>query len=138
MNRLTGAVRPDNDTAVSEEMDLVATRYELIADQFGSGFTHYLCMSTTRSFGGCTITDCSRDAWACPGVTGIFLCPGFWGGDPRDSSTLLIHEMSHQIWSRVFHGASGSGGNFRHAECYASYVADIFGLQPGGPACPIP
>lgn len=136
MNRLTGDVRPTLEIALSEEMELMARRYELIANQFGSGFIHYLCMSTSRSFGGCNITDCSNDAWACPGVNAIFLCPGFWGGDLRTSSTLLIHETSHMIWESVFHGARGAGGNFRHAECYASFVADIFGLAPGIPACP--
>lgn len=137
MNRLTGAVRPSLEIALSEEMNLMARRYELIASQFGAGFINYICMSTTASFGGCSITDCSNDAWACPGVGAVFLCPGFWGGDLRTSSTLLIHETSHMIWARVGHGARGSGGNFRHAECYASLVADIFGLPAGGPACPV-
>lgn len=136
MNRLTGALRPTMEIALSEEMDLTAKRYDLIAGQLGSGFINYLCMSTTRSFGGCTITDCSSDAWACPNVNAIFLCPGFWGGDPSTHATLLIHETAHMIWERVFHGAPGSGGNFRHAECYASLVGDIFGLTPGAPPCP--
>ena len=137
MNWLTGTVRPTLEVALSEEMDLMARRYELIASQFSRGFIHYRCMSTTSSFGGCNIPDCSNDAWACPGVNAIFLCPGFWGGDPRTSSTLLIHETSHMIWGSVGHGARGSGGNFRHAECYASFVADLFGITPGGPPCPI-
>jgi hypothetical protein len=137
MNRLTGAVRPTLDIALSEEMDLMARRYELISNQFGSGFINYRCMTTASSFGGCNIPDCSNDAWACPGVNAIFLCPGFWAGDLRTSSTLLIHEASHMIWGAVGHGARGSGGNFHHAECYASFVADIFGLTPGAPACPV-
>lgn len=138
MNRLTGAVRPTLEVALSEEMDLVASRFDLIANQFGRGFIHYLCMSTTRSFAGRAITDCSRDAWAFPGVNAIFLCPGFWSGigDPRTRATLLIHETSHMIWESVFHGAGGSGGNFHHAECYASFVADINGVAAGTPACP--
>lgn len=138
LNRLTGTVRPTPDIALSEEMGLMARRYELIANQFGGGFIHYRCIGGASAFGGCNIPDCSNDAWACPGVNAIFLCPGFWGGDLRTSSTLLIHEASHMIWGNVGHGARGSGGNFRHAECYASLVADIFGLTPGGPACPAP
>lgn len=129
MNRLTGAVRPTLDAATSDEMKLTAGRLKMIANQFGKGFVHYLCMSTTRSFGGCSITDCSRDAWACPNVNAIFLCPGFWGGEPQTSSVLLVHEASHMIWERVVHGASGSGGNFRNAECYASFVADVAGMN---------
>jgi hypothetical protein len=138
LNRLTGSVRPTLEIALSEEMNLMARRYELIAGQFGGGFIHYRCIGGASAFGGCNIPDCSNDAWACPGVSAMFLCPGFWGGDTRTSSTLLIHEASHMIWGSVGHGARGSGGNFRHAECYASFVADIFGVTPGGPACPVP
>ncbi len=139
MNRMTGEVRPTLEAAWSEEMQLMATRYELISDMLERGAVHYLCMSTAaRSFGGCTIADCSSDAWACPGVNAIFLCPGFWtGGATGTSATLLIHETAHMMWANVGHGARGSGGNFRHAECYASFVADLFGIQPGGPPCPV-
>lgn len=139
MNRFTGAVRPTLDVAVIEEMVLTAGRYETIANQFGRGSIHYLCMSTEKSFGGCNITNCSRNAWACPNVNAMFLCPGFWGGDPRTSSALLIHEAAHMVWERVDHGARGSGGNFRNAECYASLVSDIEGLMPAeNPECFIP
>lgn len=137
LNRMSGTVRPSFEIAWAEEMELMARRYELIADMLGRGFVHYLCMSTTRTFGGCTITDCSSDAWACTGVNAIFLCPGFWAGDPGTGSTLLIHETAHMMWESVGHGARGSGGNFRHAECYASFVADLFNLAPGGPECPV-
>jgi hypothetical protein len=137
MNRLTGAVRPTFEIALSEEIDITAGRYEMIAGQFDRGFVHYLCMSTERSFGGCTITNCERDAWACPNVNAIFLCPGFWNGGDT-SSALLIHEAAHMIWERVVHGAAGSGGNFRHAECYASVVSEIFQVAPGEPECFIP
>jgi hypothetical protein len=109
----------------------------MMADQLDHGLVHYLCMTTTRSFGGCTIGACTRDAFACPNVNAIFLCPGFWGGQFGTDSTLLIHETAHMIWERVFHGAGGSGGNFRHAECYASFVGDLFGLPHGEPACPV-
>jgi len=136
MNRITGAVRPSRQIALSEEMDLMAGRYQMIADQLDQGLVHYLCMTTTRSFGGCTIGACTRDAFACPNVNAIFLCPGFWAGQFGTDSTLLIHETAHMIWERVFHGAGGSGGNFRHAECYASFVGDLFGLPGGEPLCP--
>jgi hypothetical protein len=138
MNRLTGSVQPTLDEARGQEMELMARRYELIANAF-DGPLHYRCISGASSFGGCNIPDCSNDAWACPGVDAIFLCPGFWApGDPGTQSTLLIHETSHMIWEHVIHGAGGSGGNFRHAECYASFVGGIFGITPGLPACPVP
>jgi hypothetical protein len=140
MNRLTGAVRPTLAQATGEEMHLTAKRLRMIADSFDRGFINYLCMSTTKTFGSCTITDCSRDAWACPNVDAIFLCPGFWGGDLNETSAVLIHEAAHMIWERVVHGAPGSGGNFRNAECYSSLVVDVFGTHRAGlmPECGMP
>jgi hypothetical protein len=135
LNRLSGAVRPTRDIALSEEMTIVAGRFARIAATLGDDFNNFLCIDGATVWGGCTTPDCSRDAWACPNVNAYFLCPGFWGGDSRDSSILLIHETAHMIWERVIHGAEGSGGNFRHAECYASFVADIFQLASGAPEC---
>ncbi|SRR5258706_509077 len=134
MNRITGAVRPSLRVALSEEMFLMAKRFEMIADQLESGHVHYICLSTTRTFAGRT-ADCAFDATSFPNFNGIFICPGFWAGN-LNSATLLIHEVSHMIWERVFHGAVGSGGNFRHAECYASFVGDIFNQLHGAPPCP--
>ena len=140
LNRLTGIVRPTFNEALSEEMELMARRYQLIADTL-TGFFHFRCIGGPTTFAGCS-TDCvAADASVCTGVTVFFLCPGFWtpgAVEPLDSATLLIHETSHYIWGRVEHGAGGPGGNFRHAECYASFVADIFGGTPGTPACPAP
>jgi hypothetical protein len=135
LNRLTGAVRPTRDIALSEEMTIVAGRFARIAATLGDDFNNFLCIDGPAAWGTCTIAGCTRDAFACPNVDAYFLCPGFWSDDPRTSATLLIHETAHMIWERVFHGAEGSGGNFRHAECYASFVSDIFHLPPGGPEC---
>jgi hypothetical protein len=136
MNRITGVIRPTLEIALSEEMFLIAKRLEMIANQLDKGFVDFICLSTTRTFAGRT-ADCAFDAQAFPNFNGIFICPGFWAGN-MGSATLLIHEVAHMIWERVFHGAAGSGGNFRHAECYASFVGDIFNQLHGQPACPQP
>jgi hypothetical protein len=136
LNRLTGNIRPTLDRAISEEMNLLARRFQLIATTF-NGFIHYRCIGGASSFAGCNIPNCTSDAWTCTGVNAIFMCPTFWPVN-NSNSTLLIHEAGHMIWGRVGHGARGSGGNFRHAECYASFVGDLFGIAPGGPACPAP
>ena len=86
------------EIAWSEEMQLMATRYELISDMLERGAVHYLCMSTARSFGGCNITDCSSDAWACPGVNAIFLCPGFWTGGAATSFRKIVETKNEDIW----------------------------------------
>jgi hypothetical protein len=66
-------------------------------------------------------------------VDAIFLCSGFWARDPGVRVIALIHEAAHILWSNVEHVA-----NFRHAECYASFVGDLFGGTGAGPACPAP
>jgi hypothetical protein len=139
LNRLTGTVRPTEGIALSEEMDLMAARFTLIANLLASDFNHYRCIGGATSWRGIRAPDCSRDAWTFPGIDAYLLCPGFWATD-LTSSTLLIHETSHIIWEQVFHGAPGSGGNFHHAECYASFVADLFGVAPAvAPGdCPLP
>ena len=134
MNRITGVVRPTPEAALSEEMFLIAKRLDMIANQLEHGFVDFICLTTTRTFAGRT-GDCTFDAQTFPNFNGIFICQGFWQGN-MDSATLLIHEVAHMIWERVFHGAAGSGGNFRHAECYASFVGDIFNQLHGAPPCP--
>jgi len=137
MNRLTGAVRPTEGAALAEEMDLMALRYTLIANALGSDSNHYRCISGETTWRGIHAFDCARDAWTFPGIDAYLLCPGSRATD-LTSATLLIHETSHIIWERVFHGAPGSGGNFRHAECYASFVGDLFGIpKPLGTTCPV-
>jgi len=127
LNRLTGVVRSTLDEALSEEMRLLSLRYGLLG-RFFSQFVPYRC-GIPETFGGCTQTaaDCAGDdAGACPGVGAIFLCPGFWGYGTHQQAGILIHEAAHVNWARIDHGAQGPGGNFRHAECYAEFVAQIF------------
>ncbi len=137
LNRMLGVVRPTQAQALAEEMDLVSARFQLIADTLDD-FINYLCTAGATAFGGCQPPCANRDASACAGVDAVFLCPTFWGLTPDSQAILLIHEVAHMIWAHVLHGAAGPGGNFRHAECYASFVADLFGAPAGGPACPPP
>ncbi len=132
LNRLTGQRHDTQIGAQHVEMKIVARRLSLITDLFRD-FIRYRC--ATNDCGG------DRDAWVYAGVGTIHLCPSFWDllEDSVDAAaTLFIHEAAHIIWQRVDHGASGPGGNFRHAECYASFVSDIFGIQEGTPECPDP
>jgi hypothetical protein len=141
LNRLTGAIRPSLNEALGEEMGLLALRYQLLA-RFFSQPIPYRCGIPDR-FGGCpqTAANCAaEDAGACEGVGAIFLCPSFWGFDTQQQAGVAIHEAAHINWGSVGHGARGPGGNFRHAECYAELVAQVFafGLPPTGNPCVAP
>jgi len=134
INRLNGRDYATREEALDAEMTSLSARYERIADTFFNQSIAYRCMENPVTYAGCR-THCrgGRIASACPGVHAIFLCPGFWQRDPGTRIIALIHEASHILWSSVDHAA-----NFRHAECYASLVGDLFGGTGAGPDCPAP
>lgn len=69
----------------------------------------------------------------------IFLCPTFWGiTGPERQALLLIHEGAHVRFGNPSHSVRGRLHNFRHPECLASFVADLFGHGTNTPACPVP
>ena len=140
LNRLSGVVRPTLDAALGDEMQLLSLRYDLLTRFFSQPIA-YRCNAT--AFGGCPVTAATcvaGDAASCEGVSAIFVCPTFWGFNRRQQAGVAIHEAAHINWGNVDHGARGSGGNFRHAECYAALPAQIFGiaLPPTGAPCVAP
>ena len=106
MNRLTGSVQPTLDEARGQEMELMARRYELIANAF-DGPLHYRCISGASSFGGATSQTVPTTPGLAQGLTLFSSAPGSGLWPPGTQSTLLIHETSHMIWEHVIHGAGG-------------------------------
>ncbi|MDP1769201.1 MAG: DUF4157 domain-containing protein [Nitrospirota bacterium] len=132
-NRLTGRVHNTQEEALDAEMSSLSARYERIANYMANHAIAYRCIGGTVRYGGCRTSCAVGEASACPGVNAIFLCAAFWGRDPGERTIMLIHEVAHILWANVDHVA-----NFRHAECYASFVGDLFGGTGAGPACPTP
>jgi hypothetical protein len=124
-NRLTGDRFPTLEDAVESELESLANRLDRIASRL-DGNMHYYCINGTATRLDCEGHCSGRDATSCAGKRVVLLCPGFWS-DIRNNSHLLIHELAHQIWANVIHVR-----NFRHASCYASYVA---GHLATGPTC---
>jgi hypothetical protein len=136
LNRLTGKVKQTQDEAMQEELDGLSDRFDRMDSNFGK-VLRYRCINGAVSLDKCD-TDCvNADASACLGVRTFFLCPTFWALPDNSKATLLIHESFHMLFA-AGHGGSGVGRNLRHAECYASFVSDIFNLPTGTPACPSP
>jgi hypothetical protein len=135
LNRMTGTVKATRDDATSEELSLVADRLQAIANNFDSTI-EYRCITGPTTYKGCDGHCTGRDATTCAGQRLHMICPRFWQLVAGSPEVLLIHESAHMLWANVVHGAPGAGGRFRHAECYASFVADLFNLPPGRPACP--
>ena len=137
-NRFTGDVLPTLNEALSEELDRVSRRLQSIADLY-SGPVRYRCITGATTFADCDTHCRNRTASACAGVRVIFLCPTFWGiSGPERQALLLIHEGAHVRFGNPSHSVSGRLHNFRHPECLASFVADLFGHGTNTPACPAP
>jgi hypothetical protein len=148
LNRLTGQVRPTFDEALAEELHILSRRFSLLARLFNQ-WIHYRCLDTAVTFAGCAASDCTptTDAQACADRGVIFLCAHFWDLSTFDAvefadqqAMVLVHESSHMYWADVGDDTlRGPGRNFRHAECYARYLADVIGFTPArGPDCPDP
>jgi len=137
-NRFTGHVHPTLNKALSGELERLSGRLQSIADLY-SGSTRYRCITGATTFAGCDTHCRNRAASACHGVRVIFLCPNFWGiTGPERQALLLIHEGAHVRFGNPSHSVSGRLHNFRHPECLASFVADLFEHGTNLPACPAP
>jgi hypothetical protein len=150
LNRLTGAVRPSQEVATSEEVHILSRRFQLVGRLFGDRI-HYACGAGTINLGGGCEDDCSAngDAFTCRGSSGIALCPSFWTGfaDNTARAAVLIHEMFHIIWGLSNPRGIGQigdetqrglGRNFNVAGCYEFIVDDVFGTDSGADCPAIP
>ena len=147
LNRLTGTVRPSQEVATGEEIQILSRRFALVGRIFGDPL-HYACGTGVVNVGACS-DDCAAadggDAFTCGGASGMGLCPSFWTGYPDNTAraAIAIHEMFHLIW---FSGQGtigdetlrGAGRNFDVAGCYEFIVDDIFGTNSGASCPPIP
>jgi hypothetical protein len=131
LNRLTTETYDTRAEAQQSEMRILAERFGMIADIL-RGPIDYDCVAATTCSQACSH---SCDAFVSTGQSRISLCPSFWNDwfETSSMAALMIHETAHMIWAGVGHGA-----NFSHAECYASFVGDLFGISSGTPSCPQP
>ena len=132
-NRLTGGTHPSRDAAMGSEMETLAVRFEL-THSFLSQNIGYRCPGTgATTIPGCRAGTCGAEtrAFSCPGGGIIALCRRFWdapemnGPNPRGAT--LIHEAIHAWLGVRLHRAEGAP-RVSTPECYAAFVADIFGF----------
>jgi hypothetical protein len=133
LDRLTGRVQTTQENALDAEMTSLSSRYQRIGDYLANRHIAYRCIEGRVTYRNCRTGCHVGEASACSGVNAIFLCAAFWQRDPGERTIMLIHEVAHILWANVNHVA-----NFRHAECYASFVGDLFSGTGAGPACPTP
>jgi hypothetical protein len=143
MNRLTGAGVANQDTAIAGEVSILARRLSLSKRLFSQPI-FYRCVGPDggSTIGGCTVNDATcgvaGTGFSCNGVGAIFMCPDFWNrfGSTDERALVLVHESLHIIFGDVHESVpQGSGGRYRNASCYESFISDITGV-PVSDTCP--
>jgi len=147
LNRMTGVVRPTQEIALSEEVDVVSRRFALVARTMGQGLSYTCLGAGSLTLVGCSAGTCGdSDGFSCPGNSLVALCEHFWTNfDDTGRAQVLVHEGFHITLGNIGIGAildattPGAGRNFNIAGCYEALIADQTGDQTATcPAVPTP
>jgi hypothetical protein len=139
-NRFTGALLGTAREAAQQEVSMVADRLDRISTFLG-GSIRYTCRAGGVAFNhsNCTSTCAAGDvAYTCAPIDlrRIEICPGFWGLAANQQAIAIIHEAGHMLFNFTAHGSGSLAQRGRNPECYASLVADSFGITPFDGRCP--
>lgn len=144
-NRFNGTLHNTLLLAQASELQYLSARLEHIS-HFLEGNIHFKCTGNAHTtIGSCTHHCNPGDVLAsCSAGHGntIAICAGFWGVGGTDPEAIgMIHEVSHMLYHYGDHDAAPfaqtSAQRRTEPECYASLVADIYGIAPFDPSCPI-
>lgn len=140
-NRFSGETYATEAQAQARELESLSTRYENIQTYLDAGIRYISNDRTRVSIGSCR-DRCSAHpgwgAWTCPerSARAIALCPMFWSASASEQATMIVHELAHLRYGFAAHNAGNQRQRGRNPECYASYVADVFGFSSFSNQCP--
>ena len=140
-NRFSGQTYATEAQAQARELESLSTRYENIQTYLDAGIRYISNDRTRVSIGSCR-DRCSAHpgwgAWTCPerSARAIALCPMFWSASASEQATMIVHELAHLRYGFAAHNAGNQRQRGRNPECYASYVADVFGFSSFSNQCP--
>jgi hypothetical protein len=137
LNRLTGVVRPTQETALREELSILSRRFAGVARLMSQGLSYNCPGNGSLSLRGCLPGTCDgSDAFSCPGNSLVAICTNFWSDfDDTARAQILIHESFHITLGNIGVGnildatTRGSGRNFNIAGCYEALIADGTGAD---------
>jgi hypothetical protein len=143
-NRFTSHLENTLLLAQAKEMEFLATRMAGVSKFLGRNI-RFKCTGTSHTTIGACAHHCkpSDDLASC--ASGhhheMAICQGFWGlGTPNQQAIGMIHEVGHMVHHLGDHDvppfANTSAKRILEPECYASMVADIYGITPFDPSCP--
>lgn len=140
-NRFSGQTYATEAQAQAREFESLSTRFENIQAYLDAGI-RYISNDRTRVTIGSCRDRCSAHptwgAWTCPerSARAIALCPLFWPATTGEQATMIVHELAHLRYGLDAHNAGNQRQRGRNPECYASYVADLFGFSSASNQCP--
>ncbi|GHE20358.1 hypothetical protein [Halomonas urumqiensis] len=120
----------DEDAAKASELGSLSDRLSRMAGHLSNGI-NYRCRNACR------------DDWVLWTQVGrnhrrINMCPDFFTSGYSESQQAIgiIHELGHNRLRLDHHNANTSAQRVGNPECYASFVADIFGVNSWDSQCP--
>jgi hypothetical protein len=144
-NRFNNSLHQTLALAQSSEMQFLARRLENISHFLGKHI-HFKCTGTHHTHIGSCTHHCGATTvmGACASGHGnaMAVCPLFWtiSTDVDLRAVAMIHEISHMHYHYNDHDTTPAGtfgARRSEPECYASLVADIYGVTPFDPSCPL-
>lgn len=142
-NRFTGDTYATESAAKVQELYSLSDRFDSLSAYLDAGIT-YRC-NTNSNINIATCRDhCSAHPgwalWTCAkrAAHSIAVCPSYWGlsGGDAHRGIAIVHELAHQRFEMENHLHGSPRERGRNPECYASYVADNFGVTPFDNQCP--
>jgi len=131
--------------AQASELQFLSLRMKNISS-FLERNLHFKCTGTSHT----TIGSCSHHCEAGDALATcasghsytVAVCPDFWTFGSLDQQAIgLIHEVLHMTHGMDDHNTAPFAQTARQRrgepECYASLVADIYGIVPQDPSCPV-
>ena len=142
-NRFTGHTYAHQADAQAGELDSLSNRYQQMSDYLGAGIRYITNSNTRIRIGRCRDRCSSHPAWAAWSCNdrrahAIALCAPYWTLPAGDShrGIAIVHELAHLRLQLLRHNAGNQWQRGRNPECYASFVADLFGITPFDGQCP--
>ncbi|MGB3610175.1 MAG: M35 family metallo-endopeptidase [Cellvibrio sp.] len=140
-NRFSRAMFSTENEAMTSELNSLSDRFSSLETYLAGGI-RYISNSDTRVRVGTCRDRCSAHpqwgAWTCSerNARAIALCPLFWRAGASQQAGIIVHELAHMRFGIANHDAGTQRQRARNPECYASYVADLFGYRPFSAQCP--
>ncbi len=145
-NRFNGTSHNTLIKAQASEMQFLSARAKRVSE-FLNGPIRFTCAGTgSFTVGNCATGHCGTSAGmaSCPDSSGrqIAVCQNFWAGFPSiDQKAIgMIHEAMHMLFHLHTDFDTTPAGSFAQRriepECYASLIADVYGVVPQDPSCP--